>query len=102
MRCNSIFVLCRVVLRGDDKTLTFTCASIDDFEYVNQLLFIIQSPYHFIVVSSSEVDHDVSVSEEEHDRACVIQFVHCVEVGHLTDVDDVEYGKFLDGLRALH
>ena len=101
VNADSIFVLRRVVLRRDDKTLSFTRSSVHNLQYVYQLLLVIQSPNHLIIVSSSEVYHDVSISEEEHDCARIIQFVHCVEVGHLRDVNDVEHGKFLDGLRAL-
>ena len=98
---DSIFVLRRVILWGDDKTLSFTRSSIHNLQYIYQLLLVIQSPNHLIIVSCSEVYHDVSISEEEHDCACIIQFVHCVEVGHLRDVNDVEHCKFLDRFRTL-
>ena len=83
VNADSIFVLRRVVLRGDDKTLSFTRSSVHNLQYVYQLLLVIQSPNHLIIVSGSEVYHDVSISEEEHDRARIIQFVHRVEIGNL-------------------
>ena len=35
----------------------------------------------------------MSVTEEKHDRAGIIEFIHSVEIGHLRDVYEVYSGK---------
>ena len=94
-------MLGRVVFWANNETFTFRCTSVYDLENVNQLLLILQSPYHLVIVSCAEVDHDVSVAEEKHDSARVIQLVHCTEVGYLLNVYDVEDGKVLDSFCTL-
>ena len=52
-----------------------------------------------VVVAGAQVDHDVLVAEEKHDRHWVVQLVHRVKVGHGRDVDQIDDGKVFDGVR---
>jgi len=88
-------VLGRVIFGTDDQTLALACPSVNTFKNVNKFLFIFQSPCHLVVVSSAEVDHDVSVSKKEHHCHLVVQFVHCIEVWYLDNIDYIKNRKVL-------
>ncbi|CAN7949868.1 unnamed protein product, partial [Ixodes pacificus] len=93
---DSVAVLCRVVLGGDDQTSALARPPVHGLYDVHHLLLVLQGPVDLVVVARAQVDHDVLVAEEEHDRAWVVQFVHLVEVRHLRDVHQVDGGKVLD------
>ncbi|CAN8008174.1 unnamed protein product, partial [Ixodes pacificus] len=93
---DSVAVLCRVVLGGDDQTSALACPPVHGLYDVHHLLLVLQGPVDLVVVARAQVDHDVLVAEEEHDRAWVVQFVHLVEVRHLRDVHQVDGGKGAD------
>ena len=46
----------------------------------NHYLLVLHGPVYFVVVTGAQIDHDVLVAKEEHNRAGVIQLVHFVEV----------------------
>ena len=50
-----------------------------------------------IIVTSAEIDHDMLVAIEEHDRNGVVELIHLVEVGHFRDVDHIK-GRKVDAL----
>ena len=58
-----------------------------------------RAPSCLVVVAGAQVDHDVLVAEEKHDRHWVVQLVHRVKVGHGRDVDQIDDGKVFDGVR---
>ena len=91
-----VLVLCRVILGRNDQTTTLTSATENGLDNVDQLLFALQCPVDLVVVSCAQIHHDVLVAEEEHGRARVVQLVHFVKVGHLSDIDQVDNGKVLD------
>ncbi len=91
-----------VIFRTDYETFPLARPSIHTFKDVYQFLFIFQSPCHLVVVSSAEVDHDVSVSKKKHHCHLVVQLVHCIEVRYLTDVDHIKNRKVLHHFRCLH
>ena len=47
-------------------------------------------PVDLVVVTGSQIDHNVLVSEEEHHRAWVVQLVHLVEVWYLGNINQVK------------
>ncbi len=49
-----------------------------------------------IIITSSQIDHNVLIPVEEHRRARVVQLVHAVEIGYLVDVHQVNHGEVLD------
>lgn len=54
-----------------DETFSFPCAAVDHLKQVDHVLLVIQRPRHLVIVAGAEVDHNMSVSEEEHARALV-------------------------------
>jgi len=74
MRCTHAFLSARY--HNEDEVLGRALA---------HLLLVVERPGDLVVVSGSKVDHDVLVAEEEHDGARVVQLVHVVEVGHLSE-----------------
>lgn len=83
----------RIILGTDDQTTSLLGTSIHRFKNVNELLLILKNPFDLVVVTGSQIDHHVLVSEEEHEGARVIQLVHLVEVGNLVDVAEVNHGE---------
>ena len=67
-----VLIFCRVILRWDDQTPSLSCPSIDHFDNVDKFLFVRQGPIDFVVVSGSEINHNVFVSIKEHCRATVV------------------------------
>ena len=59
-------------------------------------MLIVHGPVNLIVVTRSEVNHYVFVSEEKHDRAWVIELIHGVEVRDLLYINAIDYSKVLD------
>ena len=45
-----------------------------------KLLLVVHGPIYLVVISSAQINHDVLIPEEKHDRARVIQLVHSVEI----------------------
>mmetsp|Transcript_43079 Transcript_43079/g.97981 ORF Transcript_43079/g.97981 Transcript_43079/m.97981 type:complete len:208 (+) Transcript_43079:118-741(+) len=95
-RSRSVLVLGRVVLGRDDETPAFPGATVDNLHNVDELLLVLQRPVDLVVVTRPKIDHDVLVSEEEHDGGGVVKLVHGVEVRHLRDIHKVNDGKVLD------
>lgn len=85
-----------VVLRTDDQTSTLFRALVDSFQDVDNLLLIFQNPIQLIIVSRPKITHHVFISKEEHDGARVVELVHLLEIGHLVQIAEVNYGKVLD------
>ncbi|CAN8003102.1 unnamed protein product, partial [Ixodes hexagonus] len=89
----SVAVLGRVVLWRDDETASLARPPVHRLDNVHHLLLVLQGPVDLVVVARAQVDHDVLVAEEEHDRARVVQLIHLVEVRHLRDVHQVDGRK---------
>ena len=94
----SVAVLCAVVFRRYDQPSPFPRSAINSFDYINHLLLVIECPIDLIVVTGTQVHHNVLVSEEEHHRAGIVQLVHGVEVWNLGDIDQVDTTIVLDVL----
>ena len=62
------------------KSSPFACSTVDYLHNVNKLLLVVHGPIYLVVISSAQINHDVLIPEEKHDRARVIQFVHSVEI----------------------
>lgn len=110
-----------VILRTDYQTSALLCTPEHRLKDVDELLLVVQHPVQFVVVSGTEIAHDVFVAEEEHDCAGVVQLVHCVEIGdlqrlsahscfsfhsnfhetHLVDVTKVDGSEVLDAVGYL-
>ena len=88
-----ISVFCRVVFGRYHETSALASASKYGLNNVNELLLVFHGPIYLVVITSAEIDHDVLVSIEEHDRAWVVELVHLVEIGHFGDVDKIDSGK---------
>ena len=67
--------------------ITFSSASINSLDNINEFLGVFERPIDFIVVSRAQIDHDVLISVEKHNGTWVVKLVHFVEVGHLRNVD---------------
>lgn len=67
----------------DNKTAALASSLVDRLDDVDELLLVRHRPVDLVVVSCAKVDHDVLVSEEEHDGARVVQLVHGIEGGNL-------------------
>lgn len=85
-----------VVLGTDDQTTSLLGTSVHRLENVNELLLVLKNPLDLVVVTGTQIDHHVLVSEEEHEGARVVEFVHLVEVGDLVDVAEVYNGEVAD------
>lgn len=70
-----VSVFGRVVLGRNHQTSAFASPSVDCFNYINHLLLVFQRPINFIVVSCSQINHYVFVSEEEHNSTWIIQLI---------------------------
>lgn len=112
----SVTMSCAVILRADHQTSALLGAAEHGLEDVDELLLVIKNPVQLVIVTGSEIAHDVLVAEEEHDGARVVQLVHGVEIGdlrprlepalarillttgetHLVDVTKVDGGEILD------
>lgn len=87
-----------VIFGRYDKTTALRGSAVNSFNDVNQLLFVIHCPVYLVVITSSEINHDMFVTIEEHDGARIVQLVHLVEVrdlGDIYEVDDCEVLHFL-------
>lgn len=87
-----------VILRGDDQTPPLSRSSIHSFHNVDELLLVFQSPIDLVVISRTEIDHNMFIAEEKHYRARVIQLVHSVEIWHLWNINKIYNSKILDRL----
>ena len=105
-------------LGADYETSTLLGAAVDCLDNVDEFLLILKHPIQLVVVTSSEIAHDVLIAEEEHDGAGVVEFcftrqrccllsnkrfarrlirtIHLVKVGDLVDITDIDDGKALD------
>jgi uncharacterized 2Fe-2S/4Fe-4S cluster protein (DUF4445 family) len=79
----SVSVSRGVILRRDDQTASLLRAFVNRFDDVNQFLLVLENPVEFVVVTGAEITHHVFVSEKEHNRNWVVEFVHLLEVGNL-------------------
>ena len=93
-----VTVLGGVVLRSNHQTTTFPCPTVDCLNNVNELLLVLESPVNLVVISSAKINHNVLISEEEHDCGWVIELVHSVEIRHLSDVHKIDNSKVFDRL----
>jgi len=64
----SVAVFGGVIFGSDDETATLPGAAVNGLDDVDELLLVLESPIDLVVVASAEIDHDVLVPEEEHDR----------------------------------
>lgn len=85
-----------VVLGTDDQTTSLLGTSVHRLEDIDELLLVFENPLDLVVVTSTQIDHHVFVSEEEHEGAWVVELVHLVEVGDLVDVAEVDDGVVAD------
>lgn len=83
----SVLVFSGVVLGCNDQSLSLASPPVDDLEDVYELLLVLHGPIDLVVVTSAEIDHHVLVSEEEHERDGIVEFVHGVEVRNLRDIN---------------
>ena len=75
-----VSIFCRVIFRRDDQTATLSCAAIDGFYIINhddvinlknltnnvdKLLLVLNGPVDFVVVTRTQIDHNVLVSKEK-------------------------------------
>lgn len=84
-----------VVLGADDQTLALLCATINDLNEIDHFLWIFNRPSDLVVVTRAQIDHNVLVLEEEHNREGVIELVHLVKVGYFFDIYNVDHCKIL-------
>lgn len=115
-----VLVTGRVVAGRDDETATLGRSAVDGLDNVDHLLLVGNGPVDLVVVTGTQVNHDVLVTEremcqphdpvlaadcppsshldspvKEHERTLVIQLVHLGEVWHFCNVDQVDGGKVL-------
>ena len=88
----------RVIFRRNDETSALLCAFVDRFYDIDQLLFVLQDPIHFVIVSGAEITHHVFIPEEEHERHRVVQLVHLVEIFDLFQIAYVDDSEVLDAI----
>lgn len=69
-----------------NQTSSFACPTVHHFHYVYKLLLVVHSPVDLVIVASTQINHDVLVTEEEHDGARIVQLVHGVEIRNLCQV----------------
>ena len=100
MSVKSIAIFCRIVFRGNDKTTALARPTEQGFHNVDKLLLVFHGPVNFVVVTRSQINHDVLVTVEEHYSAWIIQLVHFVEVRHQGIIHKINNGKVLDFLRT--
>lgn len=81
---------CTVILWADHQTTALLGTPINRLNNIDELLLVLQNPVQLVVVAGTEIAHDVLVSEEEHDGACVVQLVHGIEVRDLHRVSVCE------------
>ena len=93
-----ISVARRVILRTNNKPTTLPGTLVDCLNNVNKLLLVFQQPIHLVVISRAKIAHHMLVAVEEHDRKRVVQLVHCIEVGHLVEITQVDDGKVFDAV----
>lgn len=122
-----VSVSCRIVLGTDDQTPSLLRAAVDRLDDVDELLLVLEDERQLIVVTSSQIAHDVFIAlyrmnqvshhhrvtwgrgtgqgskqsvtyEEEHDGARVVQLVHGVEVRHAVYVTDIDDCEVLNFL----
>lgn len=62
------------------KTPPFPCSTVHNFNNVNELLLVVHGPVDLVVVSSTQINHDMLIPEEKHDSAWVIQLIHGIEI----------------------
>lgn len=87
-----------LTFRTDNQTSSLLRPAVDSLDNVNQLLLILQHPIQLIIVARAKIAHHVFVSEEEHERHRVVEFVHLLEVGHLIEIAYVENCKVFDSV----
>lgn len=85
-----ISILGRVILGTNNQTEALSGSPKNHFNYVNHFLFVGQGPVDFVVVSSAQINHDVTIPKKEHSGAIVIKLIHLVKVLHLVYVHHVK------------
>ncbi|KAF9599110.1 hypothetical protein IFM89_035389 [Coptis chinensis] len=63
-----ITILGGVVFWSNHQTTTFPGSRINSLDNVNELLLIFESPIDLVVVSSAKINHNVLVTEREHEQ----------------------------------
>ena len=69
----------RVILRTVDQTSSLLSAFVNNLQDINHLLLIVQHPVDLVVITRTKVTHHMLISEEEHDRASIVELVHLIE-----------------------
>ena len=67
-----ILILGRIILGRYDETPSLACPPIHHFDNVDKFLFVGQCPIDLVVVTRTQIDHDVFVAIKEHGRASVV------------------------------
>jgi hypothetical protein len=88
--------LSAIILRTHRQPFPFTRRLIRHLHDIHQFLLIRNRKVNLVVVPRAKIDLDVFVAPEKHDRACVVQLVHCVEVWDSRIVHRVDDGEVLD------
>ena len=87
-----------VVFWRDNQPFPLSCSSVNHFKYIYHILLAGQRPVHLIVISCSKVNHNMSISEEKHSGARIIELIHCVEVWNLCYINKVNNCEVADFL----
>lgn len=70
-----VAIFCGIILRANNQTTALTSTPIHRFNDINHFLFVFQWPIDFIVVTRSQINHNVLVPEKEHNGARIVQLV---------------------------
>lgn len=71
----SVSVFCRIIFGGYDETTAFTGPSIYRLDDVDHFLFILNCPVDLVVVTCSQIYHNMLIPEEKHGSAGIVQLV---------------------------
>ena len=69
---NLVLVLFKMNITFIISNQTFARTSVNCLYYINELLLILDRPVYFVVVSSSQINHDMLVAKEEHHLKSVL------------------------------
>ena len=90
-----------IIFWRHDQTSSFPRPPVHSLYNINEFLHILHCPVNLIVVTRSQINHNVLISVEEHTSAWIIQFIHFIEVRHVWYVHQVDNGKVFHLLRTL-
>ncbi|PWA34507.1 hypothetical protein CTI12_AA618410 [Artemisia annua] len=66
-----IMVLVGVIFGSNDQITTLPSSTVDCFKNVDELLFVLHFLVDLVVFTSTKINHDMFVPEEEHDSRWV-------------------------------